>query len=126
MEKKLGTLCKVTDLREYWPHEALSFTPWLAEEPNIALLAEAIGLDIVVDETESSVGSFSVDILAHEVGTDRIIIIENQLETGINCNYCNCIFPCHAIREYWFTNWSCFLDYAAFHDRFSIAGRYAA
>lgn len=80
MEKKLGTLCKVTDLREYWPHEALSFTPWLAEEPNIALLAEAIGLDIVVDETESSVGSFSVDILAHEVGTDRIIIIENQLE----------------------------------------------
>ena len=43
-------------------------------------LADAVGLDITVDETESSVGDFNVDIYASETGTDRKIIIENQLE----------------------------------------------
>lgn len=63
-----------------WPHEALDFTPWLSQDDNIALLADAVGLDITVDETESSVGDFNVDIFASETGTDRKIIIENQLE----------------------------------------------
>lgn len=75
---KLGSLKEVKDLRSVWPHEALDFTPWLAE--NIDFLGETLGLDIAVEETESSVGSFNVDILAFEVGTDRKIIIENQLE----------------------------------------------
>lgn len=44
------------------------------------MLADAVGLDITVDETESSVGDFNVDIYASETGTDRKIIIENQLE----------------------------------------------
>ena len=74
----LGTLKKITDLRSIWPHEALNFTPWVAE--NVDLLADAVGLDITVDETESSVGDFNVDIYASETGTDRKIIIENQLE----------------------------------------------
>jgi hypothetical protein len=47
---------------------------------NVDLLADAVGLDITVDETESSVGDFNVDIYASETGTDRKIIIENQLE----------------------------------------------
>ena len=51
---------------------------WVAE--NVELLADAVGLDITVDETESSVGDFNVDIYASETGTDRKIIIENQLE----------------------------------------------
>ena len=76
--KNLGTLKKITDLRSIWPHEALNFTPWVAE--NVDLLADAVGLDITVDETESSVGDFNVDIYASETGTDRKIIIENQLE----------------------------------------------
>ena len=46
-----------------WPHEALDFTPWLSQDDNITLLADAIGIDITVDETESSVGDFNVDIL---------------------------------------------------------------
>lgn len=75
---ELGTLKEVKDLRRVWPHEALNFTPWLAE--NIDLLGDAVGLDITVDETESSVGDFNVDIYASETGTDRKIIIENQLE----------------------------------------------
>jgi hypothetical protein len=77
---KLGKLEEIADLREVWPHEAQDFTPWLAEEDNIALLADAVGLDITVDEKESPVGDFSVDIFASETGTDRKIIIENQLE----------------------------------------------
>lgn len=76
----LGKLTEIKDLRTIWPHEAKDFTPWLAQEENMDLLADAVGLEISVDETESSVGDFSVDILASEVGTDRKIIIENQLE----------------------------------------------
>ena len=74
----LGTLKEITDLRSVWPHEALNFTPWVAE--NVDLLGDAVGLDITVDETESSVGDFNVDIYATETGTERKIIIENQLE----------------------------------------------
>lgn len=77
---KLGKLQEIKDLREVWPHEALDFTPWLAEEDNLALLADAVGLEITVDETESKVGDFNVDIYASETGTERKIIIENQLE----------------------------------------------
>lgn len=74
----LSTLEEIKDLRSVWPHEALDFTPWLAD--NIDMLADAVGLDITVDETESSVGDFNVDIYASETGRDRKIIIENQLE----------------------------------------------
>ena len=38
----LGQLKEIKDLREVWPHEALDFTPWLAEEKNLALLADAL------------------------------------------------------------------------------------
>ena len=76
----LSKLEEIKDLRTVWPHEALDFTPWLSQDDNISLLADAIGIDITVDETESSVGDFNVDIFASETGTDRKIIIENQLE----------------------------------------------
>lgn len=75
----LGKLKEIKDLRKVWPHEAIDFTPWLAEEDNLALLADAVGLEITVDETESSVGDFNVDIYATETGTDRKIIIEKYL-----------------------------------------------
>lgn len=76
----LGQLKEIKDLRKVWPHEALDFTPWLAKEDNLSLLSDTVGLEITVDETESSVGDFNVDIYATETGTDRKIIIENQLE----------------------------------------------
>ena len=75
---ELGTLKEITDLRSVWSHEALNFTPWVAE--NIDLLSDTVGIDITVDGTESDVEDFSVDIYASETGTDRKIIIENQLE----------------------------------------------
>lgn len=58
----LGTLKEITDLRSIQSQEALNVTPWVAE--NVDLLTDAVGLDITVDETESSVGDFNVDIYA--------------------------------------------------------------
>lgn len=80
MNKEFGKLEEITDLRDYWKNEATDFTPWLAKEENISLLSEAVGLDITVEERESNVGDFNVDIYASETETDRKIIIENQLE----------------------------------------------
>jgi hypothetical protein len=80
MMVNLSRLEEIKDLRTVWPHEAADFTPWLSEDDNIALLSDAVGIDITVDETESAVGEFHVDISAAETGTERKIIIENQLE----------------------------------------------
>ena len=71
---------KKVELRDVWPHEALDFTKWLAEEDSLAMLSDAVGVELELLETESSVGSFSVDIYAQEAGTGRKVIIENQLE----------------------------------------------
>lgn len=76
---KLDKLVQITDLQNVWKHEAQDFTPWLAKDENLELLSKAVGIDITLEERESNVGAFSVDIFAKEVGTGRNIIIENQL-----------------------------------------------
>ena len=78
--KALGTIKKVTDLRSVWAHEEYDFSKWLSQEENLSLLSETVGIDIVLEELESPVGGFSVDLFASEEGTGRKIIIENQLE----------------------------------------------
>lgn len=75
----LGEIEKV-ELRSIWKHEALDFTQWLAKPENINRLANEIGIQMEVLQTEANVGSFSADILAEEVSTGKKIIIENQLE----------------------------------------------
>lgn len=77
----LGKIEKLEDLRSIWPYEARDFSKWLAKEENLALLSDTVGIDIILEELESSVGGFSVDLYASEEGTGRKIIIENQLET---------------------------------------------
>ena len=77
---KFGKMKRIYDLRSVWHHEAKDFSKWLAQENNLLLLSEAIGIDVVLEELESSVGSFNVDLYAIEEGSDRRIIIENQLE----------------------------------------------
>ena len=77
---ELGKIEKIDDLRTIWPHEAYNFSKWLAQDENLAMLSDTIGIDIVLDELESPVGGFSVDLFATEEGTARRIIIENQLE----------------------------------------------
>jgi hypothetical protein len=66
------------DLREAWPNEAQHFTPWLAE--NLSALGEALGMDLELQETEASVGGYSLDLLATDLNGTRPVIIENQLE----------------------------------------------
>ena len=82
MEKeKLGTLKRV-ELKRIWQLEASDFSKWLSKEKNIALLSDTIGIIIDPDSLvmEDKVGDFRVDISGQEEGTDRKIIIENQLE----------------------------------------------
>lgn len=76
----LGRLEAVA-LREAWPHEAINFTPWLAQPENLALLADAVGMVLELEAIEKPVESFSADILARDVLTGRWVLIENQLES---------------------------------------------
>lgn len=73
----LGKLVRV-DPRTVWKHEAHDFTPWLAA--NIEVLGAAIGMDLEKVEQEADCGDFSADIVARDLGRDRIVVIENQLE----------------------------------------------
>lgn len=77
--KQLGRLEKVK-LRDYWQSEAGDFTPWLAEEGNIEILGEAIGLELEVEAQEKSVGPFRADILCRNTADGHWVLIENQLE----------------------------------------------
>lgn len=77
---KLSKITKV-DLRSCWQNEANDFTPWLASEENIALLADALGMnELEVKAQEEHVGPFRADILCVDPGTDKLVLIENQLE----------------------------------------------
>ena len=44
----LGRLERIDNLHDVWATEAGDFTPWLAEDANIALLGETVGLDLEV------------------------------------------------------------------------------
>ena len=74
---ELGFLKRV-DPRKIWANEPREFTSWLRK--NIETLAERINLEIDVTEQESAVGSFSADLVGRDLNSDRIVVIENQLE----------------------------------------------
>jgi hypothetical protein len=78
MAQLLGQLTKLA-LRKVWKHEASDFTPWLAREENIAVLGEALGMELEVENTEVAVGPYSADILARDTGDSAYVVIENQL-----------------------------------------------
>jgi hypothetical protein len=77
--ESLGRLKKV-DLREVFSSEAGDFTPWLAQEENLKLLGETIGIDLELEAQEKDVGPFRADILCKDTATDNWVLIENQLE----------------------------------------------
>ena len=74
---ELGNLEQV-DLRQAWPHEARSFTPWLSE--NLEMLSSVIGIPLELEGQEVAVEQFSADILARNPRDDSRVLIENQLE----------------------------------------------
>jgi hypothetical protein len=75
----LGHLERV-DLRDIWTTEATDFTPWLAQAENLTALSETLGIELELEAQERAVGPFRADILCKEIGTDRWVLIENQLE----------------------------------------------
>ncbi len=74
----LSRLTKVS-LREAWADEAADFTPWLAENENIKLLADSLGLELEVEEQEKAIGPFRADILCKDSLDGSWVLIENQL-----------------------------------------------
>ncbi len=78
MKTTLSKLVRMP-LREAWKHEAGDFTPWLAEQENLDMLATALDLnDLALVATEHWVGDFKLDILCTD-GEDQVVI-ENQLD----------------------------------------------
>jgi hypothetical protein len=77
---QLGRL-KSVDLRSVWPSEPHSFDPWLCQPENLQFLAESLGLPgLELVHTQHPVGPFFADIVARIIGTDHLVLIENQLD----------------------------------------------
>ncbi|NML62788.1 DUF4268 domain-containing protein [Massilia sp. RP-1-19] len=63
-------------LREIWTGEATHFTPWLAQ--NLSVISEKLGMDLDLETVEGNAGDFSADIVARDLSTGRLVVIENQ------------------------------------------------
>jgi hypothetical protein len=79
MRQPLGRLEKI-ELRDIWRSEAQDFTPWLASPANLALLGEALGIELEIEAQERNVGPFKADILCKDMLDGSWVLIENQLE----------------------------------------------
>ena len=76
---ELGRLQQV-DLREVWETEAQDFTPWLAKEENLSVLANTLRMELELESQETNVGPFRADILCRNADGGSWVLIENQLE----------------------------------------------
>lgn len=74
---KIGVLRDVSP-RDAWSHEAMDFTPWLAD--NLSILGQELGIQLEFESKETSVGGYFADIVARCPQDDRVVLIENQLE----------------------------------------------
>lgn len=75
---ELGRLVQV-EVRSEWSNEASEFTPWLAQQENLDVLGETLGLSLETESVEKEVGSFRADIVCSDTGSDSVVLIENQL-----------------------------------------------
>ena len=74
----LGRIVEMDEqaIRQLWPNEERDLSPWVRE--NIDLLNEALGLQMDIDEAETPVGDFRLDLAGSETTTKRPVVIENQ------------------------------------------------
>ncbi len=79
MIEKLSRLEEV-ELREVWDNEPGRFTPWLADEENLGLLGDTLGLQLELEGMEIKGEGFQADILCKDTEDNSWVIIENQLE----------------------------------------------
>ena len=79
MSQNLKQLTPV-DLSEIWETEPQHFTPWLAQEENLTLLGNTLGIELELEAQEINVGDFRADILCKNTEDDSWVLIENQLE----------------------------------------------
>ena len=68
------------DLRVCWADEARDLTPWIASEQGLKMLGAALGIELACENCEVPVGPFNADILARDLTTNSLVVIENQLE----------------------------------------------
>ena len=80
MFNELGRLERV-ELRGVWPNEATDFTPWLADEENLSILAETLNMELEIEgrEVKLEFGGI-VDLLCRNTEDDSRVLIENQVE----------------------------------------------
>lgn len=71
---------KRVELRDVWESEPSDFTPWLAEEANLQLLSDTIGIELELEGQEQNVGPFRADIVCKDTTDGSLVLIENQLE----------------------------------------------
>jgi len=64
------------ELRSIWENEERDFTRWLTE--NIDLLGAELGIELEDARAEEAVGDFSADVVAREMNTGDVVVIENQ------------------------------------------------
>ena len=82
--RNLGTLEEVR-VRQIWPTEDQDFTPWLAK--NLHALEPTLKFQLEFIRREDTSGPGRVDILAREVKSGRLVVIENQLEWSDNDHF---------------------------------------
>ena len=75
---ELGRL-KQVELRDIWENEAQHFTPWLAAEENLSVLADTLQMELEFEAPEMDVGPFRADILCRNADGGAWVLIENQL-----------------------------------------------
>jgi hypothetical protein len=74
---ELGRI-EAVHIREVWESEPRDFTPWLLDHADY--LAEALGIDLELEQSEHPVGDFSLDLIGSDLSNDAVLIVENQLD----------------------------------------------
>lgn len=76
---KLGKL-KEVNIRKVWGHEQYGFSASLSNEENINELGEILGLNLTDIKSEQFVGNYRCDIICKDEISEKVVLIENQLE----------------------------------------------